>query len=195
MPGANGARPVRVAIIGAGMAGILSAIKLTEAGLTDFTVYEKAERPGGTWRENTYPGIACDVPSHLYSYSFALTPDWSHRYAPGAEIQDYFERVTRDYDVEGRIRFGDEVTCCEFVQGRWRLTTARGHRDDVDVVIAATGVLHHPNIPDIEGLDTFAGTAFHSSHWDHDVPLEQTISLGDGFQIECQVARKLANGR
>src|SRR5229473_3754613 len=172
MSGANGARPLRVAIIGAGMAGILSAIKLTEAGLTDFTVYEKAERPGGTWRENTYPGIACDVPSHLYSYSFALTPDWSHRYAPGAEIQAYFERVTREHDVEGRIRFGDEVTCCEFVEGRWLVTTASGHRDDVDVVIAATGVLHHPNIPDIAGLDTFAGAAFHSSRWDHEVPLD-----------------------
>ena len=86
-------RALRVAIIGAGMAGILSAIKLKEAGLTDFTVYEKADRVGGTWRENTYPGLSCDVPSHLYSYSFALTPEWSHRYSPGAEIQAYFERT------------------------------------------------------------------------------------------------------
>lgn len=169
---ANGPRALRVAIIGAGMAGILSAIKLTEAGVSDFTVYEKAERPGGTWRENTYPGIACDVPSHLYSYSFALTPDWSHRYAPGAEIQAYFERVARERDVEDRIRFGDEVTRCEFTHGRWRLTTASGHRDEVDVVIAATGVLHHPNIPAIPGLDSFHGAMFHSSRWDHDVALE-----------------------
>ena len=154
------------------MAGILSAIKLTEAGLPDFTVYEKADRPGGTWRENTYPGIACDVPSHLYSYSFALTPDWSHRYSPGDEIQAYFERVTHEHELDGKIRFGDEVVSCEFTDGRWRLTTAGGHRDEVDVVIAATGVLHHPNVPDIAGLDTFAGASFHSSRWDHSVQLE-----------------------
>ena len=88
-------RPLRFAIIGAGMAGILSAIKLKDAGLTDFTVYEKADRVGGTWRENTYPGLACDVPSHLYSYSFAPTPEWSHRFSPGDEIQGYFEGVAR----------------------------------------------------------------------------------------------------
>ena len=165
-------RPLRFAIVGAGMAGILAAIKLTEAGLTDFTVYEKADRLGGTWRENTYPGIACDVPSHLYSYSFALTPEWSHRYSPGSEIRRYFERVADEYDLEPHLRFGEEVTCCEFRDGRWCLETARGHRDEVDVVIAATGVLHHPNVPDLEGLDTFEGASFHSARWDHDVQID-----------------------
>ena len=140
---------MRLAVIGAGMAGILSAIKLDEAGLTDFTVYEKGDRLGGTWRENTYPGLACDVPSHLYSYSFALTPEWSHRYSPGPEIYGYFERVAGDHDVVRYMRFGDEVTACTFTNGRWRLDTASGHRDEVDVVIAATGVLHHPRYPDI----------------------------------------------
>jgi cation diffusion facilitator CzcD-associated flavoprotein CzcO len=154
------------------MSGILSAVKLTEAGLHDFTVYEKAERPGGTWRENTYPGIACDVPSHLYSYSFALAPDWSHRYSPGGEIQAYFERVARLHNIEDQIRFGDEVTSCEFVNERWQLRTASGHHDEVDVVIAATGVLHHQNIPDFAGLDRFEGAAFHSSQWDHTVELD-----------------------
>jgi cation diffusion facilitator CzcD-associated flavoprotein CzcO len=166
------ARPLRVAIIGAGMAGVLSAIKLTEAGLTDFTVYEKAERLGGTWRENTYPGIACDVPSHLYSYSFALNPYWSHAFSPGAEIQAYFEDVARRYHVDQSIRFGDEVVRCAFVGGRWQLETAAGHRDEVDVVIAATGVLHHPRIPDIDGLESFAGAAFHTARWQHDVTLD-----------------------
>jgi cation diffusion facilitator CzcD-associated flavoprotein CzcO len=168
----SGAHALRFAVIGAGMSGILSAVKLAEAGFTDFTVYEKAERPGGTWRENTYPGIACDVPSHLYSYSFALTPDWSHRYSPGAEIQAYFEHVARAHNIDDHIRFGDEVTSCKFTNGRWQLTTSAGHRDEVDVVIAATGVLHHPNIPDIAGLDRFEGAAFHSSRWDHRVPFE-----------------------
>jgi len=163
---------MRLAVIGAGMAGILSAIKLDETGLTDFTVYEKGDRLGGTWRENTYPGLACDVPSHLYSYSFALTPEWTHRYSPGPEIHGYFERVARDHDVVRYMRFGDEVTACTFVDGRWQLETASGHRDEVDVVIAATGVLHHPRYPDIDGLDSFAGACFHSSRWDHHVTID-----------------------
>lgn len=165
---------MRFAIIGAGMAGILSAIKLTEEGLTDFTVYEKGDRVGGTWRENTYPGLSCDVPSHLYSYSFALTPEWSRRFSPGSEIQAYFEQVAREHGVLERTRFGDEVTRCEFSDGTWLVETASGHRDRADVVIAATGVLHHPRLPDIDGLDTFAGACFHSSRWDHDVSLEGT---------------------
>ena len=158
---------MRLAIIGAGMAGILSAIKLQEAGLTDFTVYEKGDQVGGTWRENTYPGLACDVPSHLYSYSFALTPEWSRRFSPGTEIRAYFERVAREHNVVERMRFDEEVTSCTFANGRWHLDTRSGHHDEVDVVIAATGVLHHPSYPDIEGLDTFAGAMFHSARWDH----------------------------
>ncbi|MFA9564177.1 MAG: flavin-containing monooxygenase [Acidimicrobiales bacterium] len=165
-------RPLRVAVIGAGMSGVLSAIKLREAGIDDFTVYEKADRLGGTWRENTYPGIACDVPSHLYCYSFALNPEWTHRYSPGAEIQAYFEQVARERDVERYIRFGDAVELMEYGNGRWRLTTESGHRDEVDVVIAATGVLHQPSIPEIDRLDDFAGAVFHSARWDHTVALD-----------------------
>jgi cation diffusion facilitator CzcD-associated flavoprotein CzcO len=163
---------VRFAIIGAGMSGILSAIKLAEAGFTDFTIYEKADRLGGTWRENTYPGISCDIPSHLYSYSFEPNPEWSHRFPPGAEIQAYFEGVACRHGVDECIRFGEEITRCEFAGGRWQLETARGHRDEADFVIAATGVLHHPNLPDIEGLDRFEGALFHSARWDHGVSLE-----------------------
>lgn len=171
-PRSGGGRALRFAIIGAGMSGILSAIKLREAGFDDFTIYEKADRLGGTWRENTYPGIGCDVPSHLYSYSFAPNPDWSQRFSPGAEIQAYFERVAAEYGVALRMRFGEEVTRCAFEQGRWRLETKEGRRDEADVVIAATGVLHHPNVPDIPGLPDFRGACFHSARWDHDVPLE-----------------------
>jgi cation diffusion facilitator CzcD-associated flavoprotein CzcO len=168
----GGERPLRFAIIGAGMAGIGAAIKLREAGYDDFTLYEKAERLGGTWRENSYPGIACDVPSHLYSYSFEPNPDWSHRYSPGAEIQRYFEGVAERHRVSERIRFGEEVARCERVDGRWRITTQRGLRDDVDVVIGATGVLHHPNLPQLPGLESFSGEGFHSARWDHGVPLD-----------------------
>lgn len=172
MAGTATPRPLRFAILGAGMAGILAGIKLREAGLDDFTIYEKADRVGGTWRENDYPGIACDVPSHLYSYSFALNPEWTRAYSPGDEILTYFERIARERSVDQHIRFGDEVICCEFVDGRWRVETASGHRDEVDVVIAATGVLHHPKYPDIDGLDSFAGAAFHSARWNHDVTID-----------------------
>jgi len=162
---------LRFLIIGAGMAGLLSAIKLRDAGFDNFAIYEKADRLGGTWRENTYPGIACDVPSHLYSYSFAPNPDWSHRFSPGAEIQTYFEDVARRYEVEERIQYGKEIIRCEFDGGRWKIEMADGSTDVGDFVIAATGVLHHPSYPDIEALDAFAGTTFHSARWNHDTPI------------------------
>lgn len=162
---------LRLIIIGAGMSGILSAIKLQEAGLDNFAIYEKADRPGGTWRENTYPGIACDVPSHFYSYSFALNPEWSHRFAPGGEIQAYFEDVARRYGLDSRIQCRKHVSRCAFENGRWKIAMTDGSADEGDFVIAATGVLHHPAYPDIEGLDCFEGAAFHSARWDHDVSL------------------------
>src|SRR5215813_12872452 len=105
---------LRFAVIGAGMSGILAAIKLREAGFDDVAVYEKADRLGGTWRENTYPGLSCDVPSHFYTYSFATNPDWSRRYAPGPEILAYFEDVARRYEIASRIRYGAEVRRCAF---------------------------------------------------------------------------------
>jgi cation diffusion facilitator CzcD-associated flavoprotein CzcO len=163
---------MRFVVIGAGMAGVLSAIKLREAGFSDVTVYEKADRLGGTWRENTYPGIACDVPAHLYTYTFAPNPEWSHAFAPGPEILAYFERVATHYGVDGLIRYSNEVRRLEYDGNRWRIETSTGERDEADVVIAATGVLHHPRYPDIAGLDDFAGKVFHSARWDHDVPLD-----------------------
>jgi cation diffusion facilitator CzcD-associated flavoprotein CzcO len=165
-------RDLRFAIIGAGMAGVLSGIRLREAGYQDWTIYEKGDRVGGTWRENTYPGLSCDVPSHIYCYSFEPNPDWSHRFSPGAEIREYFEDVARRHGVLPRIRFDQEVTRLELANGRWRLETRSGQRDEVDVVIAATGVLHHPRYPEIEGLGSFSGACFHSARWDHSVPLD-----------------------
>ena len=112
-------------------------IKLQEAGITDVTILEKKEKVGGTWRENTYPGLSCDVPSHFYSYSFAPNPDWSRRYSAGPEIREYFEEVAARYDVPARIRFGCEVAACTFADGRWVLDLADGTRDTADFVIAA----------------------------------------------------------
>jgi cation diffusion facilitator CzcD-associated flavoprotein CzcO len=152
------------------MAGILAAIKLRQAGF-DFTVYEKADRLGGTWRENTYAGIACDVPSHFYSYSFALNPEWSRHFSPGEEIQAYFEDVARRFEVDRKIQYGKEVTRAAFEGGRWRVELEDGSTDEGDFIIAATGVLHHPNYPDIEGIGEFEGIAFHSARWDHGVEM------------------------
>ena len=165
-------RPLRFAIIGAGMSGILTAIKLREAGHQDFTIYEKADRLGGTWRDNTYPGLSCDVPSHLYRYSFEPNAEWSRWFSSGAEIQAYFEGVAAKYDIESDIRFQTEITRAEFKNGRWHLDTGDGEGDVVDIVICATGVLHRPVMPDIAGLEDFAGASFHSARWDHDVALE-----------------------
>jgi len=165
-------RDLKFIVIGAGMAGILSGIKLREAGYSDVTIYEKAAKIGGTWRENTYPGLTCDVPAHSYTYSFEPNANWSHYLAAGPEIQAYFERVTSQYGVDKMIRFNEEIIRCNYDNGRWHIETRSGVKDSADIVIAATGVLHHPRYPDIEGLDRFEGAVFHSARWDHSVPLD-----------------------
>jgi cation diffusion facilitator CzcD-associated flavoprotein CzcO len=163
---------LRFIIIGAGPAGLLAGARLLESGYDDFIIYEKASRLGGTWRDNTYPGVACDVPSHLYCYSFAPNPDWSRRYAPGGEILAYLDDFAARRALKSRIRCGQEVARCEHLDGRWRMEMRSGDWDSADVVIAATGVTHHPRLPDITGLDAYAGDAFHSARWDHSVTLE-----------------------
>ena len=168
----QGERPLRFAIIGAGLSGIMSAIRLRQQGHTDVVLYEKAAGFGGTWRDNTYPGVACDIPSHFYSYSFAPNPDWSRQYSPGSEILAYVERVAREHGLNECVRFAEEVTACTYAEGRWQLRTSRDRHDLADVVIAATGVTHHPNVPALPGLDSFAGAWFHSARWNHDVPID-----------------------
>lgn len=167
----NSVRQPSVAVIGAGMTGILMAIKLREAGITDITILEKAEKLGGTWRENTYPGVACDVPAHMYTYSFQGNPEWSHRMAHGPEIQAYFEKVSADFGVTQQIRFNESLDQCHYRDGKWYLTTSKGNDLVVDFVVAATGILHHPAYPDIQGLDQFQGKLWHTARWNHDVDL------------------------
>ncbi|MGO4258958.1 flavin-containing monooxygenase [Marmoricola sp. RAF53] len=165
-------RRPRIAIIGAGMSGICFGALLLRAGIDTFTIYEKSDRTGGTWRDNTYPGIACDVPSRFYQYSFARNPGWTRVMSPGAEIDAYFEKVARDTGVHDRIRFRTEVTRIDRTDHAWTVTTADGSTAEHDFVVSATGILHHPRYPDIDGLDTFAGAAFHSARWDHDAALD-----------------------
>lgn len=163
---------LRFVVIGAGMAGILALIKLREAGYNNVVCYEKGSSVGGTWRENTYPGLHCDTPAHNYAYSFALNPDWSHYLAPGPEIHEYFERVVDEFKVRDLIRLNEEVNRCAYSDGHWHIETKSGIQDQADVVIAATGVLHHPSYPKIDGLESFEGTCFHTARWDHSVPLD-----------------------
>jgi cation diffusion facilitator CzcD-associated flavoprotein CzcO len=188
-----------VAIVGAGMSGICMGIKLKQAGIESFTIYEKAERVGGTWRENTYPGLECDVPSRFYSYSFEPNPDWTKYYSPGSEIQRYFEGVADRYGMHSHTRFGKEVERADFEDGSWRIKMRDGEETRADFLISACGVLHHPRYPAIAGLDSFAGDVFHSARWDHSVDLEgRRIGLigtgSTGVQITCglsQVAGRL----
>jgi len=155
------ARTLRVAVIGAGASGIVAAIKLRELGISDIAIFEKATDLGGTWRDNTYPGLACDVPSHLYRYSFAPNPEWTQRYAPGPEIHAYLRDVARKYDVNPLIRYSSEVTEAGYRDNQWHIQTSQGNQGAFDVVVTATGVLHHPVYPDIRGLKEFKGPALH----------------------------------
>lgn len=158
-------RTLRIAVIGAGASGLIAAYRLAEAGYDDVVIYEKAAELGGTWRDNIYPGLSCDVPSHAYRLSFAPNPDWTHVCAPGQEIQDYFKKTARDLAIDRRIRFNEELLAARYFDHRWNLTTTSGDKGAFDVVVTATGVLHHPVYPKIEGLDDFTGDMFHSARW------------------------------
>src|SRR4051812_40021642 len=145
---------------------------LRRAGYPDVTVFERGERVGGVWHHNTYPGAACDIPSHLYEFSFDPNPRWSRRYAPQAEIQDYLEEVARRHGVMDRIRTGTNVESARWdtQHGKWILETSAG-RHEADVLLTACGQLSVPAVPPIAGLDSFAGPAFHTAEWRHDVDL------------------------
>ncbi|MGD1173645.1 flavin-containing monooxygenase [Mycobacterium seoulense] len=183
-------RDPTVAVVGAGMSGLCVAIALLRNGITDVTLYEKADEVGGTWRENTYPGLVCDIPSRVYQYTFARNPNWSHLFSPGGEIQDYFRGVADRFGLRDRIRFGTEIAHAQFEGGRWRLRTQAGAESTVDFLICATGVLHHPRLPSIPGLNDFGGNAFHSARWDHSVELRgrRIAIIGNGstgVQLVC----------
>ena len=186
-----------VAIIGAGMAGMLAAIELRKQGYKNLVLFEKADKVGGTWRENTYPGLSCDVPAHHYTYSFARNPHWSKTYASGSEIQKYFESIYESYNLKECIQFNSEVSKLSFDGEYWILDFLEQEAVTAKAVIVATGVLHHPKIPTLDGQDIFQGKQFHSAKWEHDLPLEN-LKVGiigngsSGIQIVSALSKELS---
>lgn len=195
----DNAQPLSVAVIGSGFSGLGMAIRLKQAGIGPFAVFEAADEVGGTWRDNTYPGCACDVPSHLYSYSFEPNPRWSRSFGGQGEIFDYLRRCADKYGVRPHIRFRSEITAAVFDEaaGLWRLSTAAGETVSARVVVAGTGPLRRPSVPALPGLDRFAGATFHSSRWDHGVDLrgKRVAVIGTGasaVQFVPQIAPDVA---
>ncbi len=183
-PPAPGTATPRIAILGTGFGGLGMAIRLRNAGITSFTIYEKADGVGGTWRDNSYPGAECDVPSHLYSLSFAPKHDWSRHYPEQPEILAYLEDCTDRFGLRPHIRFGTEIATARFddAAAEWRLETTAGEELVADVLICGLGQLNRPYVPDIEGLDEFEGAVFHSARWNHEHPLddESVAVIGNG---------------
>ncbi len=173
----------RIAIVGTGFSGIGMAIRLLREGETDFVLLERAPDIGGTWRDNTYPGCRCDVPSHLYSFSFAPNPNWSSTFSPQPEILDYLRDVATRFGVLPHVRFDTELESASWdePEARWLLATSNGPLT-ADIVIAAQGPLSDPSVPDLPGLGSFEGKAFHSAQWDHDHDLdgERVAVIGTG---------------
>ena len=163
----------RIAIVGAGFAGLGMAIRLRQEGEQDFVLLERAADIGGTWRDNTYPGCRCDVPSHLYSFSFAPNPNWSSTFSPQSEILDYLKDCADRFGVMPHIRFDTELESASWDgdDGLWRIETSRG-AITADILISAQGPLSDPSLPEVPGIESFEGTAFHSAQWDHDHDLE-----------------------
>ena len=194
----GGENILSVAIIGAGFGGIGMAIKLREAGIEDFIMLERASNLGGTWRDNNYPGCACDVASHLYSFSFETNPDWSRVFSPYNEIQAYLLRTADKYGIRPFIRFNSEVSEAHFDEARclWEVRTKDGASFKAHHLVSATGPLSKPVYPDIEGLNLFQGKAFHSSRWDHDYELagKRVACIGTGasaIQFIPQIASRV----
>ncbi|SNY78193.1 Predicted flavoprotein CzcO associated with the cation diffusion facilitator CzcD [Nocardia amikacinitolerans] len=191
-------RHTRVLIVGSGLSGLGTAVRLTQEGYTDFLVIERGDDVGGTWRVNTYPGAGCDVPSQLYSYSFALNPEWSRSFSPQPEIHRYIQGIADRYGVRDKHIFGCAMTSARWNEAaaRWEVETTRG-KFTADVVVSAAGVLAEPNLPDIKGIHSFEGEIFHSAQWDHDAELsgKRVAVIGTGasaVQIVPSIAPQVA---
>ena len=182
-----------VVVIGAGLSGVCAAIKLKEAGIDNFQVFEKASDVGGTWRDNRYPGVACDVPSHLYSYSFAPNPEWSRWYAPGPEIWDYVKKCAADFGVYDQMTFDTTIEAADWKGDHWELRDQRGNRFQTKSIVSALGGLHTPNLPTFAGQDLFEGEQFHTTSWPEGLDLtgKKVAVVGTGataVQIVPEIA-------
>ena len=186
-------RNYRVIVAGAGMAGLYLAESLNRAGIA-YTIFEKAHEVGGTWRDNTYPGLFVDVPSRQFEFPFAPNYDWSRRFAPQSEIQAYLCKVADERGLRERIRFGEEIVEARYADSRWHVRTAKGETHVADVFVGATGFLSQPTFPAIEGRERFAGASFHSAAWDHSVPYagKRWGVIGSGAS-GVQITEALAN--
>ncbi len=164
----------QVGIIGAGFAGIIAALRLQQSGRNSFVIFERAEDVGGTWRDNIYPGCACDVPSHLYSIATEPNPNWSRMYSPQAEIWEYLRNVVRKNQLEKHLRYHSDIVRCEFVEkeGWWKVIDQQGRATTVRMLIAGLGPLNRAKLPEIKGLDSFQGKVQHSSQWDQNYSLK-----------------------
>lgn len=183
----------KVLIVGAGMSGVLMAIQLKKAGYRDIVVVEKADRVGGTWRDNSYPGLHCDVPSHHYRYSFEPNASWSRTFSAGSEIWSYLETTARKHGVLSHVRFNTAAESATWDGSRWQVVLSTGETVAAEVLVSATGTLRVPAYPDIDGLETFAGPSFHTSRWDHNVDLadKRIGMIGTGstaVQITCALS-------
>jgi cation diffusion facilitator CzcD-associated flavoprotein CzcO len=183
-------------IIGAGFTGLGAAIKLREAGVEDIVILERADRVGGTWRDNTYPGAACDIPSQLYSFSFNQNPRWSRAYSPAGEICSHIEDMADRFDVRRHIRFGTEVTGLSFddTAGSWTVTTTSRKTFRARTVVLASGPLADSSFPDIRGIDDYRGHKIHSARWDHDYDFagKRVAVIGTGASA-IQIIPELVN--
>lgn len=173
-----------VAVLGAGFGGLALAHRLEQDGVDDLVLFERGDGVGGTWRANSYPGAACDVPSHLYSLSFAPNPGWSRAYATQPEILEYLEDCFDRFDIRRKVRLETEIVSATWTEtdACWNLSDRAGRNYEASVLVSATGMFHSPSIPDIPGLDEFAGKVFHSARWDHDHDLsgERVAVIGTG---------------
>ncbi len=175
---------LEVAILGAGVSGLCMAIQLRKAGIPSFEIFEKSQDVGGTWLDNSYPGSGCDVPSHLYSFSFEPNPEWSRAFSPQPEIQRYLRHCAEKYQILAQIRFGTEIAGASFDEhaGVWRIRTSADEEITAKALVSGLGQLNRPHFPEIPGLSSFEGTSFHSARWnhEHDTSGERVAVIGNG---------------